>query len=90
MNVWKAFKDWLRGLDLNQRPSGYETNVLSAIEERWGMFLRKIDDETIVIKNADNEYNKFKERTASSDVKDAFSHEHALNHLKKHLDAHDE
>lgn len=35
-------------------------------------------------------YNKFKERTGSSDVKDAFSHEHALNHLRKHLDVHDE
>jgi len=35
-------------------------------------------------------YNKFKERTSSSDVKDAFSHEHALNHLRKHLDVHDE
>ena len=28
LNPCKLFKDWLRGLDLNQRPLGYEPNEL--------------------------------------------------------------
>jgi hypothetical protein len=34
-------------------PSVYETNLLSAIEEQWSMFLRKIDDGTTAIELAE-------------------------------------
>lgn len=36
-------------------PTPYETNVLSAIEEKWAMFLRQLDDgddNTVTIDNA--------------------------------------
>ncbi|KAL4473568.1 hypothetical protein ABPG74_022432 [Tetrahymena malaccensis] len=37
----------------------YEINLLSAIEEQWAMFLRKIDDEEIPIHCAEDQYEKF-------------------------------
>ena len=37
----------------------YETSVLSAIEEQWAMFLRKVDDEVMPIEQAEQEYKKF-------------------------------
>jgi hypothetical protein len=43
---------------LNMPPSVYEHNVMSAIEERWAMFLMEIDDKGIGIDKADEEYEK--------------------------------
>jgi len=40
-------------------PSMYETNLLSAIEEQWAVFLSKIDEGTIFIECAKAEYKKF-------------------------------
>ncbi|EAR95365.2 helicase carboxy-terminal domain protein (macronuclear) [Tetrahymena thermophila SB210] len=41
-------------------PSVYEVNLLSAIEEQWSMFLRKIDEGLIPIEDAENEYQEFR------------------------------
>jgi preprotein translocase subunit SecA len=38
--------------------SVYETNLLAAIEEKWSMFLKKIDDKELNIKNAQKKYDK--------------------------------
>lgn len=49
--VWKSFKE----LFTDVTPTVYETNVLSAIEEKWAMFLRQLDDKddlTLTIENA--------------------------------------
>ena len=57
--AWKKFKDSVKDIVTNVMPSVYETNLLSAIEEQWSMFLRKIDDGTIPIEYAEKEYKKF-------------------------------
>jgi hypothetical protein len=57
--AWKQFKDSVKDIVTNVMPSVYETNLLSAIEEQWSMFLRKIDDGTIQIEYAEKEYEKF-------------------------------
>ncbi|CAF1433891.1 unnamed protein product [Adineta steineri] len=46
----------------NVMPTVYETNLIAAIEEQWAMFLRKLDDSTIKLDNAEQECNKLIER----------------------------
>ena len=50
--VLKKFKDRVKGIFTNIMPSVLEVNILSAIEEQWAMFLRKIDDGEILIEQA--------------------------------------
>ncbi|EAS05901.2 helicase carboxy-terminal domain protein (macronuclear) [Tetrahymena thermophila SB210] len=57
--AWSKFKDSVKDIVTSVMPSVYEINLLSAIEEQWSMFLRKLDDDTIPIKNAEKEYKKF-------------------------------
>jgi preprotein translocase subunit SecA len=57
--VLKQFKDSVKDLITNAMPSIEENNILAAIEERWAIFLRKIDDGIIPIPNAKNEYEIF-------------------------------
>ncbi|XP_047128515.1 uncharacterized protein LOC124809060 [Hydra vulgaris] len=59
--TWEIIKDQF----VNVMPSVYEFSILSAIEEQWGMFLRKIDDGTIKIEHAKSEYKHFVEQLNS-------------------------
>lgn len=56
--AWKQFEDNVIDTITNVMPSVYETNLLSAIEEQWSMFLSKIDEGT-PIEYAKAEYEKF-------------------------------
>lgn len=51
---WKTFKE----LFTQVTPTSFETNTLSAIEEKWAMFLRKLDDNTITVEKASCECDK--------------------------------
>ncbi|CAF4483411.1 unnamed protein product, partial [Didymodactylos carnosus] len=42
----------------NVMPTIYETNLIAAVEEQWAMFLRKLDDNTIKLDNAEKECKK--------------------------------
>lgn len=53
-SIWKNLKERFS----QTTPTVYETNVLSAIEEKWAMFLRDIDDKRIPIEQADKECNE--------------------------------
>ena len=59
--IWENIKDQF----VKVMPSVYEVNMLSAIEEQWGIFLRKIDDGTIKIEQADSEYKNFADQVTS-------------------------
>jgi preprotein translocase subunit SecA len=39
-------------------PTVYETNIITAAEEQWAIFLRKLDDDTIPLDHAEEECNK--------------------------------
>ncbi|CAF4844118.1 unnamed protein product, partial [Rotaria sp. Silwood1] len=39
-------------------PTVYEANLIASIEEQWAMFLRKLDDNTIGLENAEKECKK--------------------------------
>ncbi len=56
---WRKFKDAVKDIFNDIMPAAKETNTLSAIEERWAIFLRKIEDGQIKIEEAEKEYQTF-------------------------------
>lgn len=49
----------LDSLTTDVEPGPYESTIVAAVEERWALFLRKIDDKTIDFESIDQEYKAF-------------------------------
>ena len=79
-NTWKQVKDSIKNKFTNVMPSVLENNLLSAIEEQWAMFLRKIDDGTISIEKVDKEYKKF-----SSQIKEDYENNKVIKNPYYHI-----